>query len=137
MSALILSCGKKQIDLTLIGSKSLNLDDGGSALPVVVRVYQLSGKERLENSDFMSLWKSDKEVLEGELVDRQEVTLLPGDKISLEVKPKKEAAYLAVMALFRKPRENHWREIISLKEKKVSSIQIKLLERGMELSLVN
>lgn len=134
LCALGVSCGKKQIGLTLVGSESLNKDDAGAALPVVVRVYQLSGKERLEKADFISLWKSDKEILDADMVDRQEMTLLPDSKIALEIQPKKEAVYLAVMALFLKPQGESWRQIIPVKDAKSKSLELRISDRKIELN---
>ena len=115
------------------GSKFLNLDDSGAALPVIVRIYQLSSKDRIENADFMSLWKTDQNVLDGDILDRQEITLLPDSKMVLEVDPKKHPEYLVVMAIFRKPQGNTWRQIIPLKESKVRVVQITVHERSIRL----
>lgn len=118
------ACGKKVISVSVAGSKALNLDDGGNPLPVIVRVYQLKGKEKIEGADFISLWKEDQKILEGDLLDRQEITLLPDTKVEVKVDPQEGAEYLALMALFRKPEGNGWREIIPLKGKKVRSVEI-------------
>jgi type VI secretion system protein VasD len=126
------ACGKKEINVSVAGSKTLNLDDGGNPLPVVVRVYQLKGKEKIEGADFISLWKEDEKVLEGDLLDRQEITLLPDTKVEVKVDPKEGSEYLALMALFRKPQGNGWREIIPLKGKKVRSVEIRVEEQTVK-----
>jgi type VI secretion system protein VasD len=126
------ACGKKEISISVAGSKTLNLDDGGNPLPVIVRVYQLKGKEKIEGADFISLWKEDEKVLEGDLLDRQEITLLPDTKFEVKVDPKEGSEYLALMALFRKPQGNGWREIIPLKGKKVRSVEIRVEEQTVK-----
>lgn len=118
------ACGKKAIDLSLAGSKTLNLDDGGNPLPVIVRIYQLKGKEKIEGADFISLWKGDQAILDGDLLDRQEITLLPDTQVVQKIDPKEGSEYLALMVLFRKPQGNGWREIIPLKGKKVRAVEI-------------
>jgi type VI secretion system protein VasD len=128
------ACGKKEISLSVAGSKTLNLDDGGEPLPVLVRIYQLKGKEKIEGADFISLWKGDQAILEGDLLDRQEITLLPDTQVVIKVDPKEEAEYLALMALFRKPQGNGWREIIPLKGKKVRSVEISVEEQAVKVS---
>lgn len=122
-------CGKREIQLSLRGTDTLNLDENGAALPVVLRIYQLKGRDRIENADFTPLWKNDTEVLEGDIVERQELTLLPDSKVIVKVEPRKESGFLAVMALFRKRRGNDWRQVIALKGSKVHSVEI-VLEEG-------
>jgi len=114
-------------------SKFLNLDDSGAPLPVIVRVYQLKNKENMEKADFLSLWKSDKDILGEDLLDRSEVTLLPESTIELNVESGKDAGYLAVMVLFRKPQGGSWRQIIPLKESRVHSVKISVHERSLKI----
>lgn len=86
------------------------------ALPLVVRVYQLRNKDRLEQADFQSLWKNDQDVLGDDLVDRREFTLHPNAKKLIEVDRIEGAEYVAIMGLFRRPDDqNKWREIHLLK----------------------
>ncbi|HET6371355.1 MAG TPA: type VI secretion system lipoprotein TssJ [Nitrospiria bacterium] len=136
LAAFLGGCGKREIELSLAGTKSLNLDDSGAPLPVVLRVYLLKKKEKMEGADFISLWKNDKDLLEGDILDRQEFTLFPDTKKVLKLTPHKEAEFLAVMALFRKPKGNHWREIIPLKGKKVRSVEIEVEERTIKINKV-
>jgi type VI secretion system protein VasD len=130
------ACGKREINLAVAGSKTLNLNDGGEPLPVLVRIYQLKGKEKIEGTDFISLWKGEQAILDGDLLDRQEITLLPDTKVVIKIDPKKEAEYLALMALFRKPQGNGWREIIPLKDKKVRSVEISVGEQTVKASKI-
>lgn len=127
------ACGNPQILLVLEGSKLLNLDDEGISLPVIVRIYQLTDKDEIEKADFGSLWKSEKEILGKELLDRKEITLQPNLKVEIKVEPLKEARYMAIMALFRKPEADYWRQIIPIRDSKVRSIEIKVHERRIEL----
>jgi type VI secretion system protein VasD len=126
--------GAKPLRMAIVGTPTLNADDSGAGLPVVVRIYQLSAKERMEQADFQSLWKSDREVLQEDVLDRQEFTLLPGTKTVVEIDTKKGPAYLAVMALFRKPQGSAWRQIIALKDQKVRSAEIAVRERSVDVA---
>ncbi|MBI3595523.1 MAG: type VI secretion system lipoprotein TssJ [Nitrospirae bacterium] len=130
---LVLGCGKYQIDLTLESSKFLNLDDSGAPLPVVLRIYQLSSKDRFESADFTTLWKNDREVLESDILVRQEITLNPDSSVVLHLDSKKNPAYLGVVALFRRPQGDAWRQIIPLKASKVRSVKITVHERSTKI----
>ena len=134
VSTFVVACGgKKNIHISMESSKFLNLDDSGAPLPVIVRVYQLKNKENMEKADFLSLWKSDKDILGEDLLDRSEVTLLPESTIELNVESGKDAGYLAVMVLFRKPQGGSWRQIIPLKESRVHSVKISVHERSLKI----
>lgn len=100
--------------LTLAATKALNQDDAGEALPVVVRVYQLRGKDKFQQATFKALWKSDKELLEGDLLDRKELTVHPDSEtvLDLDLDVKHGAAFFGVMALFRKPDVMSWKELV-------------------------
>lgn len=131
------ACGEPAFQLSLEGSKTLNLDEAGGSLPLVLRVYQLSGKEKISNADFLSLWKSDKEILEGELLERQEITVFPGSVTEVKIEQKKNVEYLAVMALFRDPNGAVWKKIIPLKNPKVKSLVISLKGKKIEIVKLN
>lgn len=100
--------------LTLSSTKALNQDDSGEALPVVVRVYQLRGKDKFQQATFKALWKNDKELLEGDLLDRKELTVHPDSEtvLDLDLDVKHGAAFFGVMALFRKPDVLSWKELV-------------------------
>ena len=74
MLAVGCSSDTKKWRLALTATQALNQDDSGEALPVVVRVYQLRGKDKFQRATFTELWKKDKELLEGDLLDRKELT---------------------------------------------------------------
>ena len=89
-------------------------DDSGASLPVVVRVYQLRAKDKFQQGTFKALWKNDKEFLEGDLLDRKEITVRPDAEtvLDVEVDVKHGAAFLGVMALFRQPDVEGWKYLV-------------------------
>jgi len=129
--------GSHAVRMALVASPTLNADDSGSGLPVVVRIYQLHGRDRLEQADFPSLWKADRDVLQDDLIARQEVTLYPDSTVSVSLDQTKNPEFLAVMALFRKPEGTSWRQIIPLRDQKVRSIEIHVGERGIDVAGLN
>jgi type VI secretion system protein VasD len=108
------SSDTKKWRLALTATPALNQDDAGEALPVVVRVYQLKGKDKFQRATFTELWKKDKELLEGDLLDRKELTMHPDSEtvLDLDLDVKHGAAFFGVMALFRKPDVTSWKELI-------------------------
>lgn len=114
--ALAVGCSSdtKKWRMTLTSTKALNQDDSGAGLPVVVRIYQLKGKDKFQQATFKALWKNDKELLEGDLLDRKELTIHPDTEtaLDLDLDVKHGAAYFGVMALFRKPDVMSWKELV-------------------------
>lgn len=98
----------------LTTTRSLNHDDSGAGLPVVVRIYQLKAPGKFQQAEFKTLWKNDKDVLEGDVLERKEVTVFPDAKsvVEIDVQKKNGAAYIGVMALFRKPEMESWKQIV-------------------------
>ena len=135
-SALLLltACPKEpaRVNMVLAASPNVNPDTSGQGLSVVVRVYQLKDKGRLEAADYNSIWKNDKETLSDDFLDRQERVIQPGTQEMLEIKANPMAAYLGVVALFRNPSGDTWRKIIRISGKN-PKIKISLSEHNIEL----
>ncbi|MEO8341651.1 MAG: type VI secretion system lipoprotein TssJ [Nitrospirota bacterium] len=108
------SSDTKKWRLVLTATQAVNQDDSGEALPVLVRVYQLKGKDKFQRATFTELWKKDKELLEGDLLDRKELTMHPDSEtvLDLDLDVKQGAAFFGVMALFRKPDVMSWKELV-------------------------
>jgi type VI secretion system protein VasD len=98
----------------LVPTSTINQDDAGAPLPVVARVYQLKGKEKFQQATFKALWKSDKDVLGEDFVDRKEIMVHPEKKtdLYLDLETKHGPVYLGVMVLFRQPDVEGWRQIV-------------------------
>jgi type VI secretion system protein VasD len=116
MLALIIGCSSdtKKWRVVLMPTNTLNQDDTGGSLPVLVRVYQLRAKEKFQQATFKTLWKSDKEALEGDLLERKEVTIHPGKETELELdlEVKRGATFIGVMAIFRQPNAEGWKQVV-------------------------
>lgn len=117
LASVTIGCGSgvKDVRVTLLPTNRLNPDESGAPLSVMVRVYQLRNRGSFERADFRALWKNDEKVLEGDLLERKEVTVYPDTKTSVElqVDRKKGAQFLGIMALFRKPEGELWRQVTS------------------------
>lgn len=98
----------------LTTTKSLNQDDSGAGLPVVVRLYQLKAPGRFQQAEFKALWKNDRDVLDGDMLERKELTVFPDAKsvVEIDLQKKNGAEYIGVMALFRKPDMESWKQVV-------------------------
>ena len=102
------------ITVALQAGEPLNPDDSGQSFPTIVRVYMLKSANLLETTSSDEVIRKDKEVLGGDLMEVQEVTVKPNAKETLTFKRQDEARQLAVVGLFRAPTGNTWRAIETL-----------------------
>jgi type VI secretion system protein VasD len=133
-SFLLIGCPKEpmRVNMTLAAAANLNPDSAGRALSVVVRVYQLKDKGRFETADYNALWKSDREALSDDFLDRQERMIQPGAQEILEIRANPLAAYLGVVALYQNPTGDTWRKIVPINRNN-QKIQLSLREQNIEI----
>lgn len=132
--------GKQDVRLALVSTRVLNTDDSGAALPVVVRVYQLRNRDAFDRASFRTLWKDDRDLLQGDLIERREIVLHPDSEVVVELKVdrKKGAAYLGVVALFRKPSGDSWKKIVPTEFRQFSPFttpEVRIVVRGQSIAL--
>lgn|SRR5574340_240789 len=128
LSAVLMSaCGSLKVTLS---SEVPQSDAAGKPLPVVVRLYQLSSKDKFQKADFLSLLKNDKALLDKDILWREETTLRPNAEMAIKEERKKGAKYFAVMALFRdKDKGTVWRQVVDLDELWILSVNVKVQKR--------
>ncbi len=123
-----------RVSMVINATNNVNPDAGGQPLSVVVRVYQLKDKGRLETADYNSIWKSDKETLSDDMLERQERVVQPGTQEMMEIQPNASAAYLGFVALFRNPSGDTWRRIVPIVKGKVQKLGVTLQEHTLEVT---
>jgi type VI secretion system protein VasD len=130
----LIGCPKEaaRVNMALVADPNLNPDSSGQPLSVVVRIYQLKDKGRLETADYNSIWKSDRETLSEDFLDRQERIVQPDAQEILEIKAHPMAAYLGVVALFQNPVGDTWRKVIPISGKN-QKIRLSLREQNIEI----
>ena len=135
---ILTGCPKEpaKVNIVLSAAQNVNPDPSGQPLSVVVRIYQLKDPGRLETADYNSIWKSDKETLSDDFLDRQERIVQPGARETLEIRANPMTAYLGVVALFRNPSGDTWRKIIPVRGKN-PKIVFSIREQSIEISSVD
>jgi type VI secretion system protein VasD len=131
---LLAACPKQpaRVNMTVVAAPNVNPDSSGQALSVVVRIYQLKDKGRLEAADYNAILKSDKETLGEDFLDRQERVVQPGTQETLEIKTHPMTAFIGVVALFRNPAGEGWRRVIPISGKN-PKLNLSLREQSIEL----
>jgi type VI secretion system protein VasD len=100
----------------LEASERLNPDDRGNSLSTIVQVLQLKDVRRLEASEFQDVWQDPKKALEDDLLATDELTLEPGQRLTRQLKREKEATFIVVLGVFRRPAGQVWRSVLRLPE---------------------
>lgn len=93
----------------------INRDETGSALSVVVRVYQLRDRKAFAGLGFeaMSSGRSDAELLGGDVIERSEVVVVPGQQALAAGTLTPDTRYIGLVAMFRQPDLDNWRYLVS------------------------
>ncbi|MBU2894372.1 type VI secretion system lipoprotein TssJ [Colwellia sp. D2M02] len=105
----LMACTSTQVNLDVSATDNLNMNQFDEALPIVLRIYQLSDVQGFKTASFEDLWKSDKSVLANSLITVEERTVNPSDKVSINFDQAEEAKYVAIFALFRDRSDENWR----------------------------
>lgn len=100
-----------QLDITIKADAGLNPDDKGRAAPILVRIYELKSEGTFESADYFSLNASDKAVIGGDLLVRDEFILRPGDVKVLRRKSHPDLGAIGVIAGYRELAQADWRAI--------------------------
>lgn len=101
-------CQALPLQLAFTATPRSNALSTGEGRPVQLQIFQLKSDARLRTASFEDIWQGSAKTLEGELVSSEQHTLFPGEKKTIAVAPKPDAAYVAVVALFREPQGKDW-----------------------------
>lgn len=102
------------IQLKASAGARLNPDEYGNSLPTAVRVYQLKGTARLGSVELGSLLREPKESLGEDFLSFEEVFLEPKGSVEKAIGREKDARYVLVVGVFRRPTGEAWRTLFEL-----------------------
>lgn len=103
----------------------VNPDAGQRASPLMLRVYELSGRASFESADFVSLFERDTQALAGEMVAREEWILAPGEARQWSKKLPPETKFIGVTAAYRDIERAHWRALVAVQPQAVNTLTIR------------
>ncbi len=99
----------KKLDISLVTQAMLNKNEQGRAAPLLVKVYELKSEAAFEAADFFDLQKNDKNVLQQDLLAKDEFILRPGDTQRIYRNTLPETTVLGFIAEFRDLPRSVWR----------------------------
>jgi type VI secretion system protein VasD len=104
-----------RVNWRIFASDSLNVNDGGQPLALVLRLYKLKSPDAFLQAPADTFGDPGKEkaALGDDLVAARELQLLPGQHYEAMDKVTRDARYVGVVALFRNPAPGRWRYAFS------------------------
>ena len=118
----------RNVSIRLHAGQRLNTDPQGRPLALVARIYKLRQSAVFERAPYDSFLDAarEKALLGGDLLDVQEVLLVPGQRYEIQEKVGREAAFIGVVALFRAPAAQRWRATFAASEAERDGVTIGL-----------
>lgn len=103
--------GPRNVAVHLHAAPRLNVDARGRPLALLLRVYKLRQRSAFEQAPYAAFLsaQAEREALGADLVEVEEITLVPGQRLDLNERVARDAAWLGVVALFHAPAERRWR----------------------------
>jgi type VI secretion system protein VasD len=116
----------RRVTLRLFASPSLNVSQDGAPLSLVMRIYRLRSIEAFQSApvDVFGNAAKEKEVLGDAVVSTREIVIKPGQHYETLDKFSREAQYIGVVGLFRKPAENRWRQVFEARSAEFSGLTL-------------
>ena len=118
----------RSVALRLHASPKLNLDKRGQPLALAVRLYKLRQKDAFEQLPYAVFLnqQAERESLGPDLLEVREIMLVPGQRYEVTEKLGREAAHLAVVALFQRPAQQRWRTTVAAADAERDGLNIGL-----------
>lgn len=118
----------RNVSIRLHAGQRLNTDPQGRPLALVARIYKLRQSAVFEQAPYDSFLDAarEKALLGGDLLEVQEVLLVPGQRYEIQEKVGREAAFIGVVALFRAPAAQRWRATFAASDAERGGVTIGL-----------
>lgn len=121
------------VNLEIKSAADVNPDTGGTASPVMFRIYELRETSGFTSADFFSLFDKDQATLLSDAVRKQELLIKPNDSKTLSIQPDPATRALGFFVAFRQLDTAQWRALMPITAQQTQSAVINL--KGNQLVL--
>jgi len=104
--------------VTISATTGINPDRENRATPVQVRLFELQNSSNFERIDFYTLFDKDEQALGPDVLSKEQLTLQPGQQVTLFRKAKPDARMLGVFVAFKNLESSSWRAVTPLPQAK-------------------
>jgi type VI secretion system protein VasD len=115
-----------RIEGSLVASEDVNPNVRGEPSPVFVRLYELNAETAFANANFFQLYDSDSAVLGGDLQDRTDYVLRPGETVPLIKVLKPETRFLGLVAAYQDIDQETWRAVVPVPPGQTTAVTVAL-----------
>lgn len=122
------------VEFTIIAGANLNPDASHRASPVLFRIYELRDLANFNGADFFALYEKEQEAIGGDLLRKQELTLVPGETKTLSFEVEDDTRFLAVFAAFRNLEAAQWRASTPIPRAQTTVVDVKLDHTAITLT---
>lgn len=139
----LVSCGgspKKQthdLELRISTTTDVNPDVESRPSPIVLHVLQLTDVEAFNRAEYFALSRNDAAALGGDVLNKTEIVLKPGDAKEVELELNLQTAYLGFVAGYRDIEHAKWRISESVRPGKTDWISLNLNANEISIIEVN
>jgi type VI secretion system protein VasD len=139
LATLLAACGAAPPKPTIVqgsveAGADINPDRRNRASPVTVRIYELKTIAVFERADFFSVWDGEAETLGGDLLGRDEIQLVPGERRQFERTLQPDTRHVAVVAAFRDLERAQWRASTVVIPNRTQTLTISLGTKSVSVS---
>ena len=97
------------ISMSVVAAGDINPNAEGRASPVVLRIYRLTSPAIFNEADFFQLFEEESTTLGTDLLEREELVVMPGSSQVLTREVPDNTTYIGVVANFRDADTAIWR----------------------------
>jgi type VI secretion system protein VasD len=107
------SCGgapkKHGLDIRISATADVNPDSETRPSPVILHVLELTSIDQFNRADYFALTEDDASALGGDVLNKTEIILTPGDFKEIALELDEQIAYLGFVAGYRDIDNSRWR----------------------------
>lgn len=128
--------GPKNFELKATADAVINRDASGRPLSVVVHIYQLkeSGEFSKLTFDTLAHGRPVSELLGKDLLEMNEVMLVPGSTETRTDKIHPDARHVGIVAFFRQPDPHYWRVLADAEQVRSNGVHIRVQDCFLALA---
>lgn len=119
------------VSLQIAAGRDINPSPGGTAAPVVLRIYQLSSAAGFGNAEFFPLYNADATTLGADIVKREDFQLTPGGSKSVSLSPGDTVKSIGFFAGLRDFQNATWRASADIPPHQTTTIKVTLDHAGV------
>jgi len=119
------------VDVAVAAAQRINVDEGGEALPTVVRLYLLASAAKADAASYEELYRG-AEALGPDVLASDEVVLSPGDTARKRLAAEKPARALLAVGIFRRPTGTSWRALVPIERGEPREVTLRVEDYRIE-----